>query len=331
MNRKLNFTVYGCGMISDVHALAAKSLDNAELMGCADINPDRAADFAKKHGIHCYGSLEDMLSDTNVDVVCICTPNGTHAPLAIKVLEADKNVIVEKPMAINVKGCDMIIAAAEKSKGRIMVISQLRTAPDIVKAKELVQSGAIGKVVLCDLYMKYHRDPEYYKDSWHGTLKMDGGGALINQGIHGIDMLQYIAGSVKTTKSFVKTLVHNIEAEDTVVSAVEFESGAIGVIEASTSITPGYDREIKIHGSRGCIEICHNCIERLVIDGEEQQMSKYVSRGDSSNPNTVTYEDHARQFDTFIRAINGENVEYIDQYEGKKSVEIIQRIYADKE
>lgn len=331
MNRILNFTVYGCGMISDVHANATKSLDGAMLYGCADINKAKADAFAEKYGISAYDSLEDMLSDKQVDVVCICTPNGTHAELAIKALKAGKNVILEKPMAINTKQCDEIIAEAEKSPGKIMIISQMRTAPDIIRAKELVQSGAIGKLVLCDLYMKFYREPAYYKNSWHGTLAMDGGGALINQGIHGVDILRYIAGPVKNTKSIVKTLVHDIEAEDTVVSAVEFENGAIGVIEATTSVNPGFDREIKIHGSKGCIEICQTCIERLVIDGVETESNKFVSRGDSNSPSTVTYEEHAKQFETFIRAINGEDVEYVDQYEGKKAVEIIESIYKDKE
>lgn len=331
MNKKLNFTIYGCGMISDVHALAAKSLDGAELVGCADIAKARADVFAEKYGIKAYETLEDMLADKEVDVVCICTPNGTHAELAVKALRAGKNVIVEKPMAINTKECDEIIAEAEKSTGKIMVISQMRTAPDIIRAKELVQSGDIGKIILCDLYMKYYRDPSYYKDSWHGTLKMDGGGALINQGIHGVDIIQFVVGPIVNTKSFVKTQIHDIEAEDTVVSAIEFENGAIGVIEATTSVNPGYDREIKIHGSRGTIEICQTCIERLVIDGIEQECNKFVSRGDSNSASTVTFEEHAKQFETFIRAINGEDVEYVDQYEGKKAVEIIESIYKDKE
>lgn len=331
MTKKLNFTIYGCGMISDVHAAAAESLEKAELMGCADINSARAHAFAEKHGIRAYETLEDMLSDAEVDVVCICTPNGTHAELAIKVLRAGKNVILEKPMAINTKECDEIIAEAEKSEGKIMVISQMRTAPDIIKARELVQSGALGKIILCDLHMKYYRDPSYYKDSWHGTLKMDGGGALINQGIHGVDIIQYIVGPVANTKSFVKTQIHDIQAEDTVVSAIEFENGAIGIIEATTSVNPGYDREIKIHGSRGTIEICQTCIERLVIDGVEQETKKFVSRGDGNSASTVTFEEHAKQFETFVRAINGENIEYVDQYEGKKAVDTIERIYADKE
>lgn len=331
MSKKLNFTIYGCGMISDVHALAAKSLDGAELVGCADIAKARADAFAEKYGIKAYETLEDMLADKEVDVVCICTPNGTHAELAIKVLQAGKNVILEKPMAITTKECDDIIAEAEKSKGKIMVISQMRTAPDIIRAKELVQSGAIGKLILCDLYMKFYRDPSYYKGSWRGTLKMDGGGALINQGIHGVDILQYIAGPISKTKSLVKTLLHDIEAEDTLVSAIEFESGAIGVIEATTSVNPGYDREIKIHGSRGTIEICQTCIERLVIDGIEQECNKFVSRGDSNSPSTVTHEEHAKQYEAFIRAINGEDVEYVNQYEGRKAVDIIERIYKDKE
>ena len=331
MSNKVNFAIYGCGMISGVHADAINSLDKARLIGCSDIRLSAAEAFAAKYGICCYKSLEEILSNDGIDVVSICTPNGTHADLAIKILEADKSVIVEKPMAITVEECDRIIASAEKSKGRVMVISQLRTSADILSARDIVSSGKLGKIVLCDLYMKFYRSSDYYKGSWRGTLAMDGGGAIINQGIHGIDLLQYIVGPVKNIKSFVKTLFHEIEAEDAAVSAVEFENGAIGVIEASTATFPGFDREIKIHGSNGYIEIRNNCIERLIIDGQEQACSKYVSRGESSNPAAVTYEEHAKQYKTLIDVLNGIDTEYVDQYEGKKAVEIIQRIYAEKE
>ena len=325
-----NFVIFGCGMISNIHAKAVESLENAKLLGCCDVNVEAAKTFSEKYGIKCYENIDEILNDKNVDIVCICTPSGTHAELAIKFLNAGINVVVEKPMAINTKDCERIIEASEKNGAKIMVVSQLRTSPDIKRAREIVQTGKLGKLVLCDLYMKYYRSEDYYKGSWRGTLKMDGGGALMNQGIHGVDLLQYIVGPVKNIKSIVKTLVHNIEVEDTAVSAVEFENGALGVIEATTAVNPSFDREMKVHGTKGYMYICDNCIEKLVVDGEEQPCEKYNSLGSSSDPTAVQYFEHAKQFSAFIDVINGQDIEYVSGYEGIKAVDIIERIYSDR-
>ncbi len=322
-----NFVIYGCGLISTVHAEAVKSLENANLLGCCDVRAESAKAFAEKYNIKCYETIDDVLADKQVDVVCVCTPSGTHAELAVRSLNAGMNVVVEKPMALNTADCDKIIEAAEKSGAKITVISQLRTADDVNRAREIVQSGALGKLVLCDLHMKYYRSKEYYNNSWRGTKKMDGGGALMNQGIHGVDLLQYIVGPVKNIKSICRTLLHDIEVEDTAVAVVEYENGALGIIEATTAINPSYDREMKIHGSKGCIEMCDNCIQRLVIDGQEQPCNKYVSVGSSSNPAATRHYEHAKQFATFIEVIDGKDCEYVSGYEGRKAVDIIERIY----
>ena len=142
-------------------------------------------------------------------------------------------------------------------------------------------------------------------------------------------MLQYIAGPVKNIKSIVKTLVHNIEVEDTAVSAVEFENGALGVIEATTAAHPGFDREIKICGSKGYMELRENCIEKLVIDGVMQDCGKYTSLGAASDPTKLAFKEHANQFSTLIRVLDGEDAEYVNEYEGRKAVDIITRIYND--
>lgn len=325
-----NFVIYGCGLIANVHALAINSLENAKLLGCSDVKIDAAKSFAEKYNIVCYETIEDVLADKQVDVVCICTPSGTHAQLAITFLHAGIHVVVEKPMAINTRDCDRIIEASEKSGAKIMVISQLRTSPDILHAREIVQSGVLGKLVLCDLHMKYYRSKEYYNSSWRGTWKMDGGGALMNQGIHGVDLLQYIVGPVKNIKSIVKTLVHQIETEDTVVSVVEYENGALGVIEATTAVNPSFDREIKLHGTKGYLEICDNCIQRFVVDGVEKECKKYDSAGTSNDAAAVKYYEHAKQLAIFMNVLDGKNEEYVNGYEGRKAVDIIERVYKDK-
>lgn len=328
--KKTNFAIFGCGFIATVHAAAIRSIPDAELVGAADVRGEAAQAFAEKYQIEKYESLDALLADKEIDVISVCTPNGTHADLAIKILGADKNVVLEKPMALSVADCDRIEKAVKESKGRLMVISQLRTSPDIVRAKKIVESGVLGKLILCDLHMKYYRSPEYYRGSWKGTLAMDGG-ALMNQGVHGIDLIQHIVGPVKQVKSIVKTLYHDIEAEDTAVSVVEYENGALGIIEATTAINPGFDREIHIHGTNGSMELKENCIERLCINGKEEPCGTYESLGANSDPSKLDFEEHANQFKAFVRLLNGENVEIVDEHQGRKAIEIIEKIYVDRE
>ena len=325
--KNINFAIYGCGVIAGFHALALNEVEGATLYACADFKPSFAEDFAKNHDCLFHADFDALLSDENVDAICICTPSGTHASLAIKALEADKSVVLEKPMAINVEDCDKIIAAAEKSKGKITVISQLRTSPDIIRARDIVCSGKIGKILIADLTMKYYRAPAYYEGSWRGTKKMDGGGALMNQGIHGVDLLQYIVGPVKNVQSVVRTLSHDIEVEDCAVASLEFESSALGVIIASTATHPGFERLMRINGTRGAIEIVEDKIVRLVIDGVEEECEKFSGISGSSSNTSLSISGHKNQLSTFVRVLNGENVEYVDQHEGRLAVDIIERIY----
>lgn len=328
--KKINFAIFGCGFIASVHAAAIRSIPEAYLVGATDVRDEAAESFAEKYEIKKYDGLKELLEDENIDVISVCTPNGTHADLAIQILKANKNVVLEKPMALSVADCDRIEEAVKQSKGRVMVISQLRSSPDIVRAREIVKSGVLGKLILCDLYMKYHRSPEYYRGSWKGTLAMDGG-ALMNQGVHGIDLIQHIVGPIKHVKSIVKTLYHDIEGEDTAVSVVEYENGALGIIEATTAINPGFDREIRIHGTNGSMELRENCIERLCINGKEEPCSTYESLGANSDPTKLNFEEHANQFKALVRLLNGDDVEIVDEHQGRKAVEIIEKIYVDRE
>ena len=327
-DRVINFGIVGCGMIARVHASAILEIENATLYGVSDITKENALRFANEYSVKAFDSYEKMLECDYIDAVIICTPSLFHAEMAIKALNANKHVIIEKPMALNEESANDIIKAQAKSKKKLTVISQLRLEEDVIKVKNLVKENAFGRISLVRLSMKYVRTPEYYNSSsWRGTLKYDGGGALMNQGIHGIDMLTYIMGEVKDVKGKVRTLVHDIEVEDTAVAVLEFESGVLGTIEASTCAYPGFDRRIEIHGDKGYVYLKENVIEKLMIDGKEIEIKNKEHVSTSSNPKSTGIFMHKRQIVNFINAILGKEELISNCYDGKRAVKIIKDIY----
>lgn len=323
-----NFGILGCGMIANVHADAIKRIENATLVGAADNKVEFAQNFAVKHGVKAYASYEEMLNDKNIDVICICTPSYFHTPNAIQALESGKHVVLEKPMSLSTKEADELIKTCEETGKFVTVISQLRFSEDIQKVKELVEENAFGKLSLCNLYMKYYRSPSYYSSSsWKGTLKFDGGGALMNQGIHGVDLLEYIVGNIKDVKGRIRTLVHDIEVEDTAVAILDFECGALGTIEASTCAYPGFERKIEIHGDNGYVILVENNIQKLMINGKEQLIDKIEIAKTASDPSALQSEMHKIQIENLLKAIAGEEELLIDCYEGVKAIRVIEKIY----
>lgn len=325
----IRFAIFGCGNIARVHASAIKEIDGAVLVGVCDVALERARSFAEIYGGNVFSSYDELVASGEIDAVCICTPSGTHAQLAIKALKHKVNVVVEKPMAITVDECEQIISACEENSARLMVISQYRTIPDVKKTREIIRSGDLGKLLVCNVHMKYYREPSYFKGSWRGTKLMDGGGALMNQGIHGVDMLTYLCGNIKNVQSSVRTMVHDIEVEDTAIALVEFESGALGVIEATTSIYPGFNRRIEICGSKGSIILKEGSIERIVIKDKGIDESYSIKNHDSANNATVLdMTGHKNQISDFVRMLSGEEgIEICDEYEGLKAVRLIETIY----
>lgn len=325
----LSFGILGCGMIADIHADAIKTLSGARLTGAADKNAEGAADFAKRHNIKACKSFEEMLSSKDTDAVCICTPSGFHAKNAVKALNAGKHVVLEKPMALSSEQAHEIIAACKQSGKLLTVISQLRFSEDVQKIKRLLSEGAFGKLSMCNLYMKYWRDPSYYSSSpWKGTVRFDGGGALMNQGIHGIDLMLYIMGEAKVLGAECKTSFHNIEVEDTAVALLEFENGAVGTLQASTCTYPGFERRIELLGSNGCAVLNENRIEKLIIGDKTLINSDSLpKKGSVSNPADMSSEGHARQIANFINAVSGKEELLIDAREGQRAVKLIEQIY----
>lgn len=332
MPKIIGFGIVGCGVISRWHADAIESIQGAKLIGATDPNEEALKKFTGDYNIRGYSTLEEMLACDEIDAVSICTPSGLHAPQAIQAANAGVNVIVEKPMAITREEIDAVIEACEKNDVKLAVVSQLRFSDSVQKVKKAIENQELGNIVLCDLYMKYYRSPDYYATSnWRGTWKMDGGGALMNQGIHGVDILQYIMGPVKSVFGQVRTLTHDIEVEDTACAILEFENGALGTIEGTTSVYPGYSRRLEIHGDQGSIILEEdNIVEWNTIDekGDENlTTSNSAEFNSSSDPAAIGKQGHIKQLTDFVNAIVEDRDPLIDQYDGKKPVEIILSIY----
>ena len=329
----LRFAIIGCGAISDWHARSILALDGLELVGASDVFRPSLERFTQKYGIRAYDSAEQLLADPSVDAVCICTPSGYHAKFAVDAANAGKHVLVEKPMALTREQCDEVIAAAERAGVKLAVVSQNRTSDTVRYVKNAIEAGRFGRIVCGDVYMKFFRSNAYYESgSWRGTWKLDGGGALMNQGIHGVDILQYLCGPVRSVFARAATLVRNIETEDTLSAVLTFESGALGVIQATTSVYPGYPRRIEINGTRGSVRLQDSEIADWQVEGEGLPVGglpvSRITGSTASDPTAaLSLEGHKQQIRDFADAILENRSPMVDGYEGRKPVDIILAAY----
>ena len=327
--KKIRFGILGCGAIARFHADAISRIENAVLIGVADALVEGAQRFAQEYQVKAYASYQEMLQDDMIDAVCICTPSGFHGENAMEALRARKHVVLEKPMAFTRAETSAIEAEVKKSGCVLTVICQLRFSEDVRYVRQLLADNALGELVFCDLYMKYWRDQAYYASSnWKGTRRFDGGGALMNQGIHGIDLLLYLVGGAKVVYAKNSTRFHDIEVEDASIAMLEFDNGAMGVIEGSTCVSPGFERRLEINGTKGSVVLVENRIRKLVINGETliDRQSGPVN-GAASNPMAFACDLHMVQLMNFIDAIYGDGELLITAAEGAKAVALIEDIY----
>ncbi len=326
--KKLKIALIGCGMISEFHAQAISELTDAKLVGVYDKALDRSKAFAEKHGIKVYKEYQDLL-DSDVDLVSICTPSGLHVDFAVSLLENGKNVLIEKPVAITYEGCKRLEEAAKKSGKVCAGVSQFHYSRDILKAKEILDSGILGNIFLCNLDMKYHRSKQYFANSWRGTFAMDGGGALMNQGIHGIDLIRFLNGEIEYVNAKVGTFVHDIEVEDTAVARVKYKNGAIGMIQGTTSVYPGYPRRMEFFGDKGSLVLEESTVIYLnVPEMPEMNISRTNTKMNSSNnPASISHEEHKIQYQDVIKAIKTGSKLFYPLNEAIDSVKTILAIY----
>jgi predicted dehydrogenase len=335
MLKKTGFGIIGAGIISHVHAHALSEIPEATLVGIQGSNPEKVAAFAMRHGCKAFTTIDEMLAHPDIDVVCICTPSGAHLEPALMAIRAGKHCLIEKPLEITLERCDAIIEAATKAGVQVGVIFPSRFYESASQLKKTLETGRFGDVVLGDAYVKWHRTAAYYKSAaWRGTWKLDGGGALMNQGIHSVDLLQWYMGPVESVQAFVANRKHqSIEVEDTVVASIRFESGALGTIEASTAIWPGSLKQIEILGTEGSAVLQESHLSRwdfmhpLPADLEMLGAAGSSSHGGVSNPADISHMGHLYQIKDLIKAVQEGGLPEIDGNEGRKSVEIVLAIY----
>jgi predicted dehydrogenase len=329
---KVHFAVVGCGVISRFHLNAIQSIEDAALRGVYDTVSENAQHVAAEYDVQAYSDYAALLADKEVDAVCICTPSHLHAPLALEAIAAGKHVLIEKPIALTLEECDAISAAAKRMVVQVGVVSQLRYSPAIGRVRHALETGLLGRITRCDLYMKYYRPQSYYDSgTWRGTLSMDGGGALMNQGIHGIDLVQYLMGPADSIYALSSTLVRDIEVEDTLTDVVEWHCGAHGVIQASVGDYPGFPRRIEINGESGTIILEEDRIIKWEMEGNtachiyEQPSAPEVRS--HSEASAINPSGHIAQLRNFIDAVRGEGQLLVDDREGRKALIMILAAY----
>lgn len=331
MKLTINFAVVGCGLISRFHFQAINAIEDARLCGVYDIVTASAQKAAHELGVRQYTSYEELLDDPAVDALCICTPSHLHGPLARQAILAGKHVLVEKPLALRLEQSDEMIALARANKVEVGVVSQLRFSPSVHQVKRAIETGVLGRLTRGDLYMKYFRSQAYYDSGkWRGTIEKDGGGALMNQGIHGVDLLRYLMGPVKSIYALSGTLVRDIEVEDTLSATVAFQSGAIGVIEASTADYPGTPRRMELNGEYGRIVLEEDRIIHWDVEGQSGFHSYEQKAGSSASHRQADALDpigHIEQLKNFISAVRGDTDLLVDAVEGRRALELILAAY----
>lgn len=331
MKSNLRFALIGCGRIGQRHAEHISN--NGILSAVCDVIPEKAEELGRKYSAKIYFGIEGLLEDkTELDIISVCTPNGLHAEHSIKALNAGFHVLCEKPMAISVHDCGEMIKAAEKANKRLFVVKQNRFNPPVAAVKQIIDEGRLGKIFSIQLSCFWNRNAEYYKNSWKGTKKMDGG-TLFTQFSHFIDLLYWLIGDIKSAQSYLRNFAHQgiIEFEDTGVVIVEFFNGTIGTINYTVnSYARNMEGSLTIFGEKGTVKIGGQYLNELEYQNIENFSIKNLPQG--NKPNSYgTYEgsmsNHDKIYENLVDVLNNNAVISTSSFEGLKSVEIIDKIY----
>ncbi len=335
---KHGFGIIGAGAIAEVHARAIDTIMEAELIGVFDHNPDKGIAFSLKYKCKAFETAEELCNDDRIDIVCICTPSGLHLEPSLMVINAGKHCIIEKPLETNLERFDRIINAGLNHNVMISGIFPMRFSKVNIELKKAIDQGRFGKLVMGDAYIKWYRSPEYYKDvKWRSGLASSGGGAVMNQGIHSVDLLRWFMGRVEAVCAFTGLIGHDgLEVEDVAAATMRFANGAIGVIEASTAVSPGFYRRIEILGTHGSVVVEEEKILTWKFDQEtdadekirEKFSGNNSSGGGVSDPKAIGDIGHLRQLLDIIKAIDNGHKPSIDGMEARKAVELVLAIYA---
>src|SRR5450755_2111582 len=329
----VNIGLIGGGNITETHARAALAIPDARISAVYGTNMKNVERLCHNYGGSAYFDFAAFLAHRPMDLVMIGSPSGLHAEQGIAAAEHGLHVLTEKPIDITVARADALIEAAQRAHVKLGVMFQDRVKPDIQRLKRLIDSGALGKILFVDARVKWYRPPEYYaKSKWRGTLTLDGGGALMNQGVHTVDLLLWLLGDVNRVQARTATALHKIESEDTAVAILEFAGGALGTLHATTAAYPGYPRRVEITGSEGTVILEHDRIIAMDLrnpPAEAAQAAPTDTNLSASSAAVTDIRGHQKILEDFLSAIERNTTPLCDGPQGRKSVALIEAIYRE--
>ncbi|QDT67505.1 putative oxidoreductase YcjS [Planctomycetes bacterium MalM25] len=347
MSKKYRIGIAGIGAIGGMHAKAIGDLPNAELVACCYGSPEQGAGFVGENGGQWFEGIDQMLDADLCDVVTVCTPSGVHLEPTVASLKRNVHVICEKPLEINLDRARQIADAAAASEAKLGGIFPQRFNPVVVAAHEAAAAGRLGTLAVANAYVPWWRDDSYYgPNRWQGTKALDGGGALINQSIHAIDTMLWLAAGAGAGKpvevfGYSSMLCHNpehIEVEDSAAATIRFESGAIGVVFGSTAMWPGGAMRVHVGGRDGTIEIHEQELitwafrdERSDDDAVRKEFGDKAGAGGAADPMAIDYSNHTRNLADFLAAVDADRPSSIDVGEAWKALAVIRAIYDSAE
>jgi UDP-N-acetyl-2-amino-2-deoxyglucuronate dehydrogenase len=347
MVEQVGTALIGCGKVGDTHAQAFASLRESRFVAVYHPSPEKARAFAERYGVLAYSDLDQMLADPNIHMVSICTPHPSHAELAVSCAQASVHVLVEKPMAVDLTGCDQMIAAADEAGIKLGVVSQRRFYEPVLRVKQAIEAGRIGNPVLGTVEVMGWRDKAYYElDPWRGKWATEGGGVMVTQTTHQVDLLQWFIGPVEELFGYWGNLNHpTIEVEDTAVAVIRFKNGALGTILVSNSQKPGFYGKIHVHGETGfsvgvqtdggspfvsgVTEAAEPPVNDIwTIPGEAHLLARWQAEDrEQCGRIDLMSHYHRLQIQDFLQAILQDRDPAVTGREGRKHVEIFTAVY----
>jgi UDP-N-acetyl-2-amino-2-deoxyglucuronate dehydrogenase len=329
----IGFAIIGAGMVARYHATAIERTPGARLVAVCRSDRARAEETAAQFGVPCLAGYTELVARDDVDAVCICTPSGLHADQTIAAARAGKHVLVEKPMALTLAAADAMIVACAQAGVRLGVALQRRAEPEFQHLQAAIAAGELGQIVLGSINMPYLRPQSYYDSaSWRGTWALDGGGALMNQGIHLVDLLLWLLGDAAEVRATAATLAHAIEVEDCVTTMLRFASGALGSIVATTAAAPGFPHRVEIYGDRGGVQIEGEQVVRWEAIGQEPRTAaragqEPIAAGAGASPTGIGAIGHTRLLGDFAAAIREGRDPLAPGCEGRRSLALVLAVY----
>ena len=325
----VNFGIVGTGGIAETHIKSIRAIEGAQVLAISSQSAERAQAASHKFGVRNYVGFEAMMDAEKLDVICICSTSGQHLPPTIAAAQRGIHVLTEKPLEVSLDRAQQMVDVCYQYQVKLGCIFQNRFKPGFQQLKQAVKNGQLGKIIAGNAYIKWYRAPEYYATStWKGTKAGDGGAALINQGIHTIDLLLDIMGPVRTVFGKTATSTHQIEGEDIGMALLSFENNALGAIQGSTAMYPGYPERLEIYGTKGSVVLENGLIQAWNVEGEminaEDASDLPITAAD---PLAIGHTFHQIQIEDMVNAIREDRPPLIDGAEGLKALALILAIY----